>query len=566
MPALPPHMPDLDAIDPRLWHDPDFRKQYQAQLDKIAAVQEEDTFIAYATHRHLFEELDQLLMSAKKAFAEGYPRWQPVWESWQNRLQDVSGQIHPLRRTHIEEVLKKARLLLDADAFTEQTKAGALLEALEPFLDQAKSEFTGWEKDLQAWRQTLKGEMEQVWAEDYAPLKAAYVAAKESLDMADAMPVSPLAPDTQALDTARQRKQTDLASLAEIIPSQGPLHTEFEYIQAHYVPRTRFGELEKQVKSRRRKRMVRRLGVGMLIVVLGTLGLWWGPQQYQNWQAEQVWAQVTANPSVETYRTYILEHPGGRYARKADSLMRTLPAGKLESYTDPLGRTMEYDGKLSALVPDGKGAAVYADGSQYTGYFSEGLPDSSGVWTGGDSSRYEGEWQRGEKQGQGVFTAPYFGTYTGAWKADQPQGQGTRTWPDGGTYSGYWEKGARTGQGNWEHPDGSLYVGGWQDDAFHGIGSYTDSTGATYRGAWVGGLRAGKGQQSWPDGSQYQGDMRQDKRLGQGVLTRQGGGRFQGGWEADTILGWGTMETRYRSTLDGYWRGTEAQVTLQDGS
>ena len=149
---------------------------------------------------------------------------------------------------------------------------------------------------------------------------------------------------------------------------------------------------------------------------------------------------------------------------------------------------------------EGRGEAIYADGS-----------------------RYEGMFRQGKREGEGVLFYPEDDEldrvkYDGEWDNDTINGSGTMSWSDGDRYEGDWQNGYRHGTGTYFWQDGSRYEGEWQKGSEHGTGTYyypeDDENGRLkYVGEWVDGDNAdGYGMLYYKDGRTAVGTWK-DNRL-----------------------------------------------------
>jgi hypothetical protein len=91
-----------------------------------------------------------------------------------------------------------------------------------------------------------------------------------------------------------------------------------------------------------------------------------------------------------------------------------------------------YEGEVEGGVPNGRGGAEFADGSNYVG-----------------------EWVGGVREGMGVFHQGG-GVFRGLWKNDAATvGEGVILYDGGGAYCGGIADGLRDGEGEMTYADGS---------------------------------------------------------------------------------------------------------------
>ncbi len=223
---------------------------------------------------------------------------------------------------------------------------------------------------------------------------------------------------------------------------------------------------------------------------------------------------------------------------------------------------------ISGNCTNGKGTAIWSDGSKYTGEFIEGEKRGQGIMINADGSKYVGEFFGGQYYGKGTLTEKDGTVKTGLFslgdydgnckKGDCENGYGEFDYADGTSYKGEWKDGHYNGNGTYkgneskdndpeeDYDDGmhhiyynnSTYIGQWKDGQKDGEGLYTGSGGDTYDGQWKNDKKNGKGTMEWTDGYKYIGDWKDDKQDGLGIFYNYDGTiSQQGRWKDGKFIG-----------------------------
>ena len=88
---------------------------------------------------------------------------------------------------------------------------------------------------------------------------------------------------------------------------------------------------------------------------------------------------------------------------------------------------IKYTGRIKYDVPDGKGKAIWADGSTYEGEWVMGKPKGHGKMIWSDGAKYEGKWFDGKRNGYGKMVWPNNRVYEGGWSLNRFGGNNEET-------------------------------------------------------------------------------------------------------------------------------------------
>ena len=203
-----------------------------------------------------------------------------------------------------------------------------------------------------------------------------------------------------------------------------------------------------------------------------------------------------------------------------------------------------YTGHIRDDRPDGKGKAVWADGSVYEGEWNNGNPFGHGkmVWSNG--SVYEGEWD-GCREGYGKMVWPDNRMYEGEWFSDKFGYCFLNN-----THHGKYTNNDHVLEGEWIHIDvykndddldKSMLVGPIDVEGNQYYLKYLFTTKLGGKGTYVGPLKdgkpEGKGKVVFDSGSVYEGDFHNGWRDGEGVHTFANGDRYEGSFKEDMRTG-----------------------------
>ena len=541
-----------------------FRERFSAKWAEIQAVRKANRFVTYATNHDLFEELKEIYQENLKAYQTYYEANLRRYNHALKELEKAEGHIHPIRYKNIQKLIQQAGQKLETEDYQTNAAASEILTDFNKLIEAARAEYTGWEKQLTVFRLRLKEIMTDVWAEDFAALKASYQATKSRLQ-GELLPHLPIVADEEKIQTAIKNRAVDVNNLKRKLRRHSQMLKAVDEVEGKYYSKADFISLGSGLLRRRNMRLAINAMAILLLLSLAGLIIWYAPQWYNRHADQQDWVAAQSENTIEAYKDYLENHPEGTFIIQADSALMAVDSGSLNGLIDSRENVFDYTGKLEKLAPMGTGIGVFADGSVYEGEWIDGKRMGKGKWILPDSSIYNGNWKNDTRQGWGVMEYEDGRLYRGTWHADTFHGKGTLIYPDSSIYQGDWVSGQRNGSGTWQSADGLRYEGSWKDDQCHGSGTLLTAKGMRYIGNWQNGLLEGEVKQEWPSGMLFQGIMKAGKKQGRGSVNWPGGGAFSGTWVADTINGRGKFVSRFRNEYTGVWKGTLDGIILYDG-
>lgn len=96
----------------------------------------------------------------------------------------------------------------------------------------------------------------------------------------------------------------------------------------------------------------------------------------------------------------------------------------LQFSTAKKGETINYLGEMKNDKANGKGVAVWKNGSTYQGDWKDNLRHGAGVFTWADGEKYTGNYENDLRQGTGIYITKNGERYEGEWAADKRDGAG----------------------------------------------------------------------------------------------------------------------------------------------
>ncbi|MBX2928994.1 MAG: hypothetical protein KF852_14250 [Saprospiraceae bacterium] len=96
----------------------------------------------------------------------------------------------------------------------------------------------------------------------------------------------------------------------------------------------------------------------------------------------------------------------------------------LQFSTAKKGETINYLGEMKNDKANGKGVAVWKNGSTYQGDWKDNLRHGIGVFTWADGEKYTGDYENDLRQGTGTYITKNGERYEGEWAADKRDGAG----------------------------------------------------------------------------------------------------------------------------------------------
>lgn len=96
----------------------------------------------------------------------------------------------------------------------------------------------------------------------------------------------------------------------------------------------------------------------------------------------------------------------------------------LQFSTAKKGETINYLGEMKNDKANGKGVAVWKNGSTYQGDWKDNLRHGAGEFTWADGEKYIGDYENDLRQGTGTYITKNGERYEGEWAADKRDGTG----------------------------------------------------------------------------------------------------------------------------------------------
>ncbi|MEO0472528.1 MAG: hypothetical protein AAF206_23120 [Bacteroidota bacterium] len=527
----------MDAANIR---DESFRAAFEAKMAEIEEVRAQNTYLAYATNRHLFSEMEALLSRNLQAYEENYAAPLRQFHALQSILEARKEDMHRLRLQKAQSLIAEIEAALEVEDYNRNADAKDLIQRLQSHLDSAQEEFTDWNQKLADWRMRLKEVMTQLWSEDYAPLKAHYQAVKEQIQ-GERIPTEAVMADETAIAEGISRKHEDLEELRGKLSWTPGLRKKVDDWEEMYETREAFDAFSARLISARKRHLWLRSLIMAVVIAAGSFALWYVPQLDAAQKDQDAWQVAQSTHTVASYDRYLAIYPSGAYADSAQKARLAIDDGPLPNLTNALGQSFDYEGDIAQTLPNGRGKAIYEDSSVYEGDWLAGKRHGQGILTRTDTSQYEGEWTDDQPNGKGIETRADGSRYQGNWRKGLYSGWGVKAWADSSNYRGGWVAGQPSGKGLFHFSDGRIYEGGFKEGVFHGTGKLNLPDGTVYEGKWEMGQKSGQGVMNWVDGS-----------------------RFEGVWRNDSLAGSGTFTNRFREQRSGRWHGTPNSILLTD--
>lgn len=193
----------------------------------------------------------------------------------------------------------------------------------------------------------------------------------------------------------------------------------------------------------------------------------------------------------------------------------------------------DYEGEMQDGLPDGKGKAIFSNGTSFSGNFKQGMFHGNGILKSKDETICDGEFRYDQLNGQVKVTFQNGMTFEGLYKNDKPNGFGKLKNKQGYSYIGMFNDGLKHGYGKMEFA-GHFYQGQFYNDLPSGTGEMKFSNGEVYIGDLQYGLAHGDGMLTFPDGSSYDGEFQNGLVHGKGKLKFADGATYEGTFKYDT--------------------------------
>ena len=169
-------------IEPEKLRDPVFRERIESKWEEIRAVQEKHTYIAYATHRQLFSELETLCQENLEQYERNYSQPLARLKKLKSQIHQVQGHIHRTHYASLLTLLLESQELLEARSYATNARAREKIDLLDTSLKTYAASFDQWQDQLAQYREELKTVMTEVWAETYAGFKSHYQKLKGTVE------------------------------------------------------------------------------------------------------------------------------------------------------------------------------------------------------------------------------------------------------------------------------------------------------------------------------------------------------------------------------------------------
>lgn len=268
-----------------------------------------------------------------------------------------------------------------------------------------------------------------------------------------------------------------------------------------------------------------------------------------------------------------------------------------------------YTGQWERSHMEGKGIAVFRDGTTFEGTFKHNQRHGMGTIKYTDGSTFTGRFENNIIVGTGTFqrrtnfseTEYAIDVFEGDWSlstaavdeaklasnADDPVrspdalpmymdlrsyvGQGVITYATGDLYEGRWESLECNGYGKQRFTvEKIVYRGDCKDGLFHGHGDLELADGTVYLGSFMYGKKHGKGVEKYPDGGTYEGDFADGVRSGVGRFHYSDGSIYDGEWANHMRNGFGELKHTNGNHYKGSWkdgnRHDQGMMLYSDGS
>lgn len=211
---------------------------------------------------------------------------------------------------------------------------------------------------------------------------------------------------------------------------------------------------------------------------------------------------------------------------------------------------------------EGRGIAVYLDGSIYEGIWKNGKKHGSGrlIFESGDV--YQGHWEKDLQSGYGVLKSRTSKSMKGWWKEGKLHGDGFEIRPDGTEYRGSYKKGSQNGKGHLKLENGNQYDGEFKDGKPEGEGVYKWNDGNEYIGTLKAGKITGKGTFKYSSLSNetegtYTGEFLDGEKSGFGEFISTKGIKYVGYWLKNQFNGLGEYTDKDGKVMSGLWKNGE---------
>lgn len=538
-------------IDTSIFRDPTYQKRLEGLQQRLAEIEADGSFIAYASNRDLLDELEGLLTENRQRYQQDYLTNLQAYQAIQDEIANQKEGLHPSHSNILVSRFTEIEGKVVAKSYDENAAAKSLITSLTAELASYVTQFAGFKDGYKQYKIRLEFLSTQIWKETYdqlnQPLKA--LAAPTEIPKPEVWDW----PEIKVQTAIAERKEA-FSSLLQVVQGRKRLTKRILATENKPISRLEFDNFQQKIQRRIKNGNTKGYVLIATCLILVLAGIWFTPKVMTYLDEQKVWEESLQTDTWTTYQQYLSDYPTGKYRTLATERQMLLDYGKLENIITDRGRVYTYEGELDAGKAHGQGIATYANGD-----------------------RYEGSWKAGQFWGQGNLTYADGSNYAGEWEANRFHGNGTYRNAEGSTYTGSWHQGKKQGQGSMVYADGSKYLGSWSEGLPRGHGTFSAgkkepniaferswNPGDSYTGNWENGKPHGTGTMRFGKNQMYQGKWNQGLKHGKGKISLSGNSYFEGMWQADSINGPGVFMSRFRDEARGSWKGRPQRVKLLD--
>ena len=536
-------------IDTHKFRDPAYQARLAVLKEKLAAVQTEGSFIAYASNRPLLDELSQLIQENALRYRRDYLANLQAYQALKEEFSKQKAALHPIQHQALSAQFKAIEEKLTDLSYEENALAEGLIQQVTKNVEEAISNLEQFSQQIKAHQERLSQLEIQVWTETFEQCKKSLKALNRKYQIPDLQSIN--WPEEAIQASIIDRKQA-FEQLKGKLKGHRSLRKRVIAAENKPISKVEFKHMQDRILRSIKRGTVKGYVLILISMLLVAAGAFYAPSIMRHFDEEKVWEQSLQTDDWQSYQSYLDAYPAGKHRAQARERQLLLDYGKIENIITNDGLVYTYEGELDAGKPDGQGIATFLKGGSYEGAWRGGVFWGQGKRTYADESSYIGEWENGLFHGNGTSSAPNGRTYTGAWLAGKKEGQGSMRFADGNKYLGSWKAGQPHGHGTFTAEKsaevfgriwkaGENYSGYWEAGKAHGVGTMRYVDGLMYQGDWQAGMRHGNGKLSWKDNSQ-----------------------FSGIWQGDSINGKGFFLDRFRTQTQGKWKGKPANIKLFD--
>jgi hypothetical protein len=539
------------SIDKSKFRDPAYLQRLEQLEQRLADIEADGSFIAYASNRDVLEDLETLISENLQRYNEDYLANVQALKDFRDSLHQQKETIHPTQFQSLEAQAQEVEKKLHNQHYAENASSKSMIEALANSLQTFMGQFAAFGEGRRDYEAKLKALAHKIWQEFYIQLESPLKEFQESTKMPDTHPWT--WPEAQVKEAIAAREQA-FEALLKVVKGHRRYKKQVLSAQDSPISKADFDKLNQKIQKGLKRGNVKGFILVGATVIIVALAAWQAPALLNYLNEEKVWEQSLQTDTWGSYQQYLKNYPAGKYIAKARERQLLLDYGSIENIITDDGQVYAYEGELDAGKAHGQGIATFSNGDTY-----------------------EGGWKAGQFWGQGTLAYAAGGSYAGEWEADRFHGSGTLEKANGDTYTGSWKQGLQSGQGSMLYADGSKYLGSWQEGLPHGHGTFSAGKDQniklfdrqwdaeqSYAGDWVNGKPDGTGIMRYDKEQRYQGKWKSGMRHGKGKLHLPGNSHFDGTWQADSLYGEGVFTSRFREETRGIWKGSPLRVKLTD--